>query len=52
VAGEFTFPLALALAVLIFLVVQHLVDRRDPKLRVAPESARETLVRFEPEEAL
>jgi len=52
VATEFTFPMALALAVLIFLVVQDQVDRRDPKLRVAPQHAADTFVRFEPEEAL
>ena len=37
VATEFTFPLVLAIAVLLFLVVQDQVDRRDPKLRVAPQ---------------
>ena len=52
VATEFTFPLVLALAVLIFLVVQDQVDRRDPKLRVAPQHAADTFVRFEPEEQL
>ena len=52
VATEFTFPMALALAVLIFLVVQDQVDRRDPKLRVAPQHTADTFVRFEPEEAL
>ena len=52
VATEFTFPLALALAVLLFLVIQDQVDRRDPKLRVAPQHAADTFVRFEPEEAL
>ena len=50
VAGEFTFPLALAIAVLVFLVVQHQVDRRDPKLRVAPRNQSEAFIRFEPEE--
>jgi hypothetical protein len=52
VASEFTFPLALAIAVLLFLVVQDQVDRRDPKLRTAPRNADETLMRFEPEEGL
>ena len=52
VATEFTFPLALALAVLLFLVVQDQVDRRDPKLRSAPRHVADTLIRFEPEEAL
>jgi hypothetical protein len=50
VAGEFTFPLALAIAVLVFLVVQDQVDRRDPKLRVAPRDQREAFIRFEAEE--
>jgi hypothetical protein len=52
VATEFTFPLVLALAVLLFIVVQHQVDRRDPKLRAAPQHAAETLIRFETEEQL
>jgi hypothetical protein len=52
VATEFTFPLVLALAVLIFIVAQHQVDRRDPKLRAAPQHAAETFVPFEPEEQL
>lgn len=52
VASEFTFPLALAIAVLLFLVVQDQVDRRDPKLRAAPRNVNETLIRFEPEEGL
>jgi len=52
VATEFSFPLALALAVLAFLVVQHRVDRRDPKLRIAPHSIVETLVQFQGEDQL
>ena len=52
VAGEFTFPLALAIAVLLFLVVQDQVDRRDPKLRTAPRHQNDTFIRFEPEEQL
>ena len=51
VATEFTFPLALAIAVLLFLVVQDQVDRRDPKLRAAPKSQGDTFIRFEAEEA-
>jgi len=51
VATEFTFPLALAIAVLLFLVVQDQVDRRDPKLRAAPKSQSDTFIRFEPEES-
>ncbi len=52
VATEFTFPLVLALAVLTFIVAQHQVDRRDPKLRAAPQHAAETFVPFELEEQL
>jgi len=52
VATEFTFPLALTLAVLAFLVVQHRLDRRDPKLRVAPQNVVETLVQFQGEDQL
>ena len=51
VATEFTFPLALAIAVLLYLVVQDQVDRRDPKLRAAPQHQSDTLIRFEPEES-
>ena len=50
VAAEFTFPLALAVAVLLFVVVQDQVDRRDPKLRAAPEHQSDTFIRFEPED--
>jgi hypothetical protein len=50
VATEFTFPLALAAAVLLFVVVQDQVDRRDPKLRAAPEHRSDTFIRFEPED--
>ena len=50
VASEFTFPMALALAVLLFLVVQDQIDRRDPKLRTAPQRQTDTFIRFEPEE--
>ena len=52
VATEFTFPLALALAVLAYLVIQGQIDRRDPKLRVAPQNVVETLVTFKTEEEL
>ena len=52
VATEFTFPLALALAVLLFLVVQHQVDRRDPKLREAPRRAVDTFIQFQTEDRL
>jgi hypothetical protein len=49
VAGEFTFPIALALAVVAYLMVQGHIDRRDPKLRLAPQHVIETVVKFEPE---
>jgi tetrahydromethanopterin S-methyltransferase subunit D len=52
VATEFTFPLVLALAVLAYLVIQGQIDRRDPKLRVAPQNVVETLVTFKTEEEL
>jgi hypothetical protein len=52
VATEFTFPLALALAVLAYLVIQGPIDRRDPKLRGAPQNVIETLVTFKTEEEL
>ena len=44
------FPIGLALAVLVFLVVQNHLDRRDPKLREAPLTEAETLLPFEREE--
>ena len=46
VATSFSFPLALMLAVVIFLVVQSRIDSRDPKLRAAPQTMAETVVRF------
>lgn len=52
IATEFTFPLALALAVLGYLLIQGHVDRRDPKLRVAPQHVVETLLPFKLEDEL
>ncbi|HYC06368.1 MAG TPA: hypothetical protein VEG29_00455 [Candidatus Binatia bacterium] len=52
VATTFSFPLALMLAVLLFLLCQSFLDRRDPKLRAAPGSRTETTVPFEEEEKL
>lgn len=52
VAAEFTFPLALAIAVLGYLIVQGYVDKRDPKLLMAPQSAGETFVEFRMEDQL
>jgi hypothetical protein len=46
VAATFGFPLILALAVVLYLVVQSRLDSRDPKLRYAPRSAGETYVAF------
>jgi len=52
VATTFTFPLALMVLVVIFLVVQPRVDRMDPKLRAAPTTAAESLLGFEDEDVL
>jgi hypothetical protein len=52
VATTFGFPLTLMLAVLVFLLVQRYVDRRDPKLRAAPRSTAEGLLEFKDEERL
>ncbi|MGZ8474641.1 MAG: hypothetical protein ACXWWQ_00255, partial [Candidatus Limnocylindria bacterium] len=52
VAKTFGFPLALMLAVLLFLIVQDRVDRRDPKLRTAPRNVFDTVVRFKEEHEL
>jgi negative regulator of sigma E activity len=52
VAEQFTFPIALTLAVIGFLGVQGYIDRRDPKLRLAPQHVVETVIRFEPEAEL
>jgi hypothetical protein len=40
------------LAVLLFLIVQDRVDRRDPKLRTAPRTVFDTVVRFKEEHEL
>jgi len=52
VATEFSFPIALAGAVLGFLLIQGYVDRRDPKLRMAPRTTLETILQFKPEDQL
>lgn len=52
VAVTFGFPLVLNAAVVLFLMVQGWVDARDPKLRVAPQTAVETIVPFQDEEKL
>jgi hypothetical protein len=46
VAETFTFPLALMLAVLLFLVIQHRLDRRDPKLRNDTATGAEIVIHF------
>jgi hypothetical protein len=50
VATTFTFPIALAVLVILYLLVQHRLDARDPKLRHAPSSAYETYIAFEEED--
>jgi hypothetical protein len=44
-AEDFAFPVALALMVAAFLIVQDRLDRKDPKLALAPH--RPEVVRFE-----
>jgi hypothetical protein len=46
VAQTFGFPLALMLAVLLFLLIQSRMDERDPKLRRAPLTTAETTIPF------
>jgi hypothetical protein len=46
VAETFSFPLALMLVVLVFLFVQHRLDRRDPKLRNGPAAGTEIVIPF------
>ncbi len=46
VATTFTFPLGLMLAVVLFLFVQHRLDRRDPKLRNGPAAGTEIVIPF------
>ena len=50
VATTFTFPIALAVLVILSLLVLHRLDARDPKLRHAPSSAYETYIAFEEED--
>lgn len=44
---EFAFPLTLAIAVLLFLLFQGELDRRDPKLAYAPVDSVKDMVSFE-----
>ncbi len=46
VAQTFGFPIALMLAVFLFLLMQGRMDERDPKLRRAPLTGAETTVLF------
>lgn len=43
-------PLTLLVPILLFVVVQHLIDRRDPKLALAPTYPEPTLP-FDPDPA-
>jgi hypothetical protein len=52
VAAAFGFPLVLSIAVVLFLLAQGWVDARDPKLRMAPKTAFETIVPFQDEEQI
>jgi hypothetical protein len=52
VATEFSFPLILMIAVLLFLLIQSRLDGRDPKLRAAPLTAAETILPFRDEDQL
>jgi hypothetical protein len=47
VATTLSFPILLAVAVLLFLLIQSRMDARDPKLRSAPLTMADTLVAFE-----
>jgi hypothetical protein len=47
VAATFGFPLALTIAVLLYLAFQSRMDSRDPKLRYAPSSAGEIFIAFQ-----
>ncbi|HEU4979534.1 MAG TPA: hypothetical protein VFT42_11595 [Solirubrobacteraceae bacterium] len=46
-ANRFSFPIGLALIVLLFLALQGRIDRRDPKLRLAPVDSKHDLLTFE-----
>lgn len=52
VATTFGFPLVLTLAVLLFLIVQSRLDRRDPKLATGADEAEQTPLAFEEEDVL
>lgn len=50
VATTFSFPLALAVLVILFLLVQARMDSRDPKLRHAPKTTWESYIPFKDED--
>jgi hypothetical protein len=52
VATAFSFPLGLMVAVMGFLVGQGRIDARDPKLRQAPRTPKDTVMNFRNEEEL
>lgn len=52
VAATFGFPLILMLVVAMFVIVQSRMDNRDPKLRLAPLTIRDTMVSFADEAAV
>jgi hypothetical protein len=52
VTVTFGFPLVLTVAVTTFLAVQHRLDSRDPKLRLAPQHHVETVLQFREEAEL
>lgn len=52
VVVSFGFPLILSIAVVVFLLAQGWFDARDPKLRIAPRNAVETIVPFKDEEQI
>jgi hypothetical protein len=52
VATTFGFPLILTLAVLAFVLIQGWIDARDPKLRYAPQTLADTIIRFREENEL
>jgi hypothetical protein len=45
-ANRFSFPLILAILVVAFLAIQGRIDRRDPKLRLAPVDSKHDLIPF------
>ena len=50
VASSFGFPIALMVAVLAFLLIQHRLDAGDPKLRAGPLTAADSMLAFTDED--